>query len=654
VEPLSNLHPRRRRAWVIHGVVLLVLLSGPTVVSFLTTGITSVVTWPITRSLRFESNQFEIFNATLLMTYLIAVIGLNIAFRAGVLSIGHSAFVALGAYSVGILTTQAGWPFISAVVVGVLLCAVIGFVLSLPALRLGLFTLAMVTLGYAFIAHDLAVEWRGLTGGGDGLRGVSRPGIVSDVSAYYWLVLVALVLSYGLARKILRSPFGRSARAASLNVPAAQFMGINDYFTKTASFVISGMFAGLSGALFAPLVGFISPDALSVHLAVLILVMVLIGGAGTVAGPVLGAVILFRIPIELTRVVDDAGSMTLLFYGLVLLGTIILFPQGFIGGWWRLRARLERTRWLSDHASHPTTTSVPEGETSSRISSLIVEGGLSGDSENGPTGESATESAPVLEARGVSCTVGGVQAVRGLDMTVRSGEVHALIGPNGAGKTTFLNSVCGYVMPHEGSIVVKGQDITTWRPHARARLGVGRTYQTPLIFEEDSCIDNLVMALDRSRSATRATGSFLRPQGWREERRQYERAGDVLAAFGLADRAHAAAGNLPPGGRRSIELARIVGMEPDLVLLDEPAAGLSSSEILELGQVIEALRAAGVAVLLVEHNMGLVMKVADRVTVIDFGQLITAGPPEAVRANPLVQEAYLGTTARQAGGPTTD
>ncbi len=608
----------KKSGLILHLVLLAVALSGPHVVPRIISGFTSLVTWPLTQDLRFVDNRFEIFNTEILMLYLIAVLGLSILMQSGLMSIGHSALFGLGAYVVAIATVNHGWSFWVALPVAGLITGVVGLILGFPALRLGLFTLAMVTVGYAFVFEDLAIELRGFTGGADGLRGVKFPSAFGDLESFYWLVMIVTILAYAFSHNLIRSPFGRRSVAIEENPVAAQSLGISLYATKLQTFALSSVFAGVAGGLFAPLVTFVAPDSFTVNLAILLLLMVLVGGTGTVLGPLVGTVLLFRIPLEVERIVDQPGEVTLLVYGVVLLASVHLFPRGLMGAWWFIKSRFGGRR---------TPTELTE-RASPEVSRVIA-----------PIDQSETA---VLVAQGVVKNLGGVQALDGIDLSVESGTVHALIGPNGSGKTTFLNTISGYLQADEGSMFLFDREAGEDAAHIRAGAGLGRTFQTPFVFEGISCLENVMAALDQHRKQNLFAYMVRWPGARREERRRYHLALEILDAVGLRERADTAASALPPGERRLLELARVLGLQPSLVLMDEPAAGLTSGEIDELEEVIIGFRDAGIGVLLVEHHVEFVLGLADVVTVIDFGQVIARGTPDEVRDDPNVITAYLG------------
>ncbi|MGE3619363.1 MAG: ATP-binding cassette domain-containing protein [Acidimicrobiia bacterium] len=614
-----------RRGMVLHLVMLALLLAGPSIVAKVVSFTTSVVTWPLTQEIRIADNRFETFNTELLIIYIVGALGLNLLFQTGLLSIGHSALFALGAYTVAITTVDHGWSFWLAFPVAGLLTGLVGFVLSIPSLRLGVFTLAMVTIGYAFVAEDLAIEWKSLTGGGDGLRGIvepspfnANPPRVDTGIEFYWLLVIAVVVGYFVAHNLLRSPVGRSSKAIQENPVAAQSLGINPYVVKVRAFTVSSVYAGLAGALYAPLLGFVAPDSFTVNLSITLLLMVLFGGSGTLAGPVIGAILLFRIPLEVERLTDQSGEWSLLVYGIVLLISVHLVPQGLVSAWWWVRDR------LLGRAKGDEVRPRDRADVTAVLRDIESDG------------------TPMLAAVGIGKSYGGVRPLDEVDLAVRPGTVHALIGPNGSGKTTFLNTVSGYIAPDQGTLGLLGTDAKGTTPVNRARIGLARTFQTPYVFEGMSCLENVLVALDRHRAKSLWAYVVRWPGARREERAQYDRAVEILGAVGLGGRIADRAGDLPPGERRLLELARVIAIDPRLVLMDEPAAGLTSGEIEELEEVINGLRQSGIGVVLVEHHVDMVMRLADEITVIDFGRVIAHGPPSEIRDNPAVIAAYLG------------
>jgi ABC-type branched-subunit amino acid transport system ATPase component/ABC-type branched-subunit amino acid transport system permease subunit len=579
-------------------------------------GAGSLMTLPLTGDLRFADNNYEVFNAELLLIYLIAVFGLSHMLNAGLVSIGHSAMVGVGAYAMG-LSLDHGRSFWEGLVLAAVVTTLLGVPLGYPALRLGHWTLAMVTFAYTLVFQDVVNGARDITNGEDGLVGIGRPSEFKTLGSYYWLIVIGVVLAYVVSHNVTRSPTGRRVRAVAASETASTSVGINPRSTKLTAFVLGSLFAGVAGALYASLLGYITPTAFVSDLSLLFLLMVLLGGSGSLAGPIIGAILLFRIPLEVQRITPKAGEWTLIIYGSILLASVYLFPRGIVSGWWRLRSRFVHKAPIAERTADEHS-----------LASIIAR----------PVEDS---NAP-LRASEVRVALGGNQVLRGLDIELQYGQVHGLIGPNGSGKTTFLNVLCGYLTPDAGTSYLFGTPVSENRPDQRAAAGLARTFQTPLLFEKLSCLENVMVALDATERRNAFEYLVRLPPARRAERETYERGERILAAVGLERRAHDAAGDLPPGERRLLELARIVAIKPRVVLMDEPASGLNESEIDNLVRMIMTLRQSGLAVLVVEHHVELVREVCDKITVIDAGSLLAEGAPGEVLANPLVVSTYLG------------
>ena len=589
----------------------LLLVSGPERFAQVIGFFTSLLTFPFTQELVTEANRYEVRNAEILFVYIIVVVGLNLFFQIGYKSIGQSAPMLLGAYTFAIATGTHELPFVVGILIAVALSAAVSLLLALPVLRLGVFTMTMVTIGYAFVAEDLVYEWRGLTGGGNGLSSIARPSTFDSVESYYWVLAACAVLAVFIARNWLRSELGRAGKAVADNPVAAQSLGVNLRTVKLRSFVAAGAFAGFAGALFAPLYGFIAPDGFTVDQSILFVLMVLLGGSGTVWGPILGAVILFRVPLAVEEITDQPGEWSLAVYGVVLVASVSLLPNGLMSAIGRLR----RNR----------------GSEMADVNAASVDGLIDRQTD--------TERLDIADCR---FAIGGLQILDGVGLTAEPGRVTAIIGPNGSGKTTLLNVSSGFLNQQSGRLQLGSADISEYGPERRARSGLARTFQTPLLFEQMCCLDNVLVGLDQAERRS-TVPAILRTPGWRRrEKAKIQRATEILAALGLASRLFAAAGDLTPGERRLLEIGRVVAMQPALILMDEPAAGLTDSEIVVLEKLIEELTANGVGVVLVEHHVEMVMRLAHHVIALDFGQVIAEGSAEAVRHHPEVVRAYFG------------
>jgi branched-chain amino acid transport system ATP-binding protein/branched-chain amino acid transport system permease protein len=548
------------------------------------------------------------------------VLSLNLLYGyAGQFSFGHAGFWGVGAYTTALLTTSLGAPFwvdlpASAVVAGLL-----GVVVGFPALTLRGPYLAFATLGCGEIVRLVLLNWKEVTGGQDGIAAIPVAGLgplaFRSDGQFYYLVLAVLLLT-GLALHRLRhSRHGRAYVAIRESEIAASAMGVPIARMKIEAFVLSAMLAGVAGSLYAHLFRYVSPDVFTFDVSVGLMLMLLVGGVGTIAGAVVGAVLLTMLP-EMLRFTHE---YYMAIYGVGILVLLILVPDGLAG--------LGR-RWLRIREGPPADTAFP------------ATGGVV---PSRPRLGDAT--APLFVATDLTRTFGGLMALDAVSFAVRAGEIRGLIGPNGSGKTTCLNVLTGIYTPTRGSAHFHGVSILGRPPHVITALGIARTFQTIRVFPHLSALDN-VMVGQHCRTRAGVAGVVLRTGRARaEERKIAGVAGRALARVGLGDRQGVAAGRLAYGERRLLEIARALATEPELLLLDEPAAGLNPHETERLMRLIEQLRDDGLTLIVVEHNMRLVMGVCDHITVLDFGKKLTEGSPEDVRVHPAVIEAYLGREA---------
>lgn len=537
-------------------------------------------------------------------------VGLNLLLGlTGQVSFGHVGFYAIGSYSVAILTGQAGWGFWPAWLAGAVIAAATGALLALPALRVKGPGLAMVTIAFGFIVEHGAVEWRALTGGQNGLMGIAQPSLPGVDGGERALALIALaVLGVALAAyaRIARGNWGAAMRAVRDSETAAASVGIEPLVVKTVAFAFSAALAGLAGGLFAPLQGMVTPGMFSFLQSILFVLVVMIGGAGSIAGPVVGAVVVGLLP----ELLSSLENLRLLFFGMLLLVVLWVAPQGIVGVVTRVLRRLHSGHAMA--AADTAAVRLPQRADGTRHGLL---------------------------AEGLSMVFGGVRAVDNLSFEIRAGAVTSLIGPNGAGKSTVLNMLSGYYRPRAG-----GRKLGTAELHARgachsARQGIARTYQTSQLFGGMSAADNVAIALGGGRLGMLfGTARFTAPAI-----RQQARA--LLSACGYRGDPDASAADLAHVDRRLVEIARALATRPAVLLLDEPAAGLSREDKSSLGWLLRRIADSGIAVGLVEHDMSLVMDVSDHIVVIDAGQRLAIGAPAEIRADPAVRRAYLGDAA---------
>lgn len=542
----------------------------------------------------------------------IAVIGLNILLGlSGQMSLGQSGFYALGAYGSAILATTYGWQLLPSMMVGLGVTTLAGILVGLIALRTRGLYLAMATLAFGFIVEILVQRWTSLTGGTMGLMAVPQidfGNFKMGPTYFFWTAAGVLLLLQIASDYVFDSAIGRRLRAIKESEAFAGTIGLNVPLWRTFVFAASAILAGVSGILFAHMDGYISSDAFNIRLTISLLIAAVIGGLGHSYGPLLGTAILLGIA-EMLASLPDIGQ---LIYGAILLVVLLLFPEGAIGLVKRAFSFKVRP-WLSGRMF--ADRSIPWSLKRPQPASLCVEG--------------------------LTKTYVGVTALQDVGLVVQPGTIHALIGPNGAGKSTLINIIAGLYEADAGQISLNGRDVMKTPAHRRARMGIVRTFQNLQLIDSVDVVSNVMLGVTPRRSILIDFADWL--IGSSHEEAERHQAYSLLNFLGLAEFAHHFPSNLSYGHRKLVELARAMAQKPSVLLLDEPVAGLNPEEARAIADVVRLLRDAGVAVLIVEHNMEFVMGISDTVTVLDFGHRIAAGPPAIVQNDPIVIRAYLGT-----------
>lgn len=557
----------------------------------------------------------------LLLAFLLALQSVSwniISGYTGYISLGHSVFLGLGGYVAAILAVRSGVNPLVFAPVGAVVVTVVAVLVGAVVLRRRSHAFVIITIALLLSTQAVFTNWKSLTGGSNGLT-LSLPPWSTDIQAlpFYYLFLVVLGLTLLFSAQLRRRKLGTGLVAIREDEGKAAAIGVNVALYKIIAFACSAFFVGLAGGVYAYYQSFLNPLGMfSILSSVMIVLAALVGGRGTLFGPVVGAFLL-QLASEAATVYGGGSQSRVLVFGVLLVLVVLFMPAGLLPtlGWW----------WERRHATETTYTdqigALGRGrlELRERERRVVPEG----------------QEAPVLlDVRGVSKSFGGLRAVDRADLQVREGSVTALIGPNGSGKTTLFNLVTGVMRADDGEVWFDGRRVDALAPHRRGHLGLGRTFQVTRLFDSMSVLENVVAPVAETSARTMLAGAVSGVEA--------ERARHLLDYVGMGAFAAQRAGALSYGQKKLVELAQVLMTEPRLVLLDEPAGGINPSLVERLSEMIRDLNAQGVSFLVVEHNIPMVLGLCDPVYVFARGSAICQGPPDVVRNDPAVLEAYLG------------
>ncbi|MDQ6525225.1 ATP-binding cassette domain-containing protein [Nocardioides sp. LHD-245] len=523
-------------------------------------------------------------------------------------SVAQGAFVSFGAYAIGIGVLRYEWSWTFACLVGIGLAAVAGLLVGLLSMRVSDDYLAIATFALQIVVTSSLDNFHDLTGGSYGLPGVPVAEVFGLAFDTPWMSVasaaVVLAICFEVSRRIASSPFGLVLRASGQDEGAARALGKRPAASKVVVVALSAALAALAGAVYASYLGYILPSTFDIHFSILLLSMVIIGGSGSLIGPIAGATLMIALPEVLNNLGATSSTVVYVrefFFGVVLLLVIVVLRRGMF---------VPRRSHDTAASTVPVAPEVPAGA--------------------------------VLEARGLSVSFGGIKAVTDVDLTLRPGSVTGIVGPNGAGKTTLFDLVTGAQVAQTGSVSIDGAVKDDRGISGRARDGLLRSFQGLRLFAELSVLENVMVAVPLGRDETMLTALLLRRRTRAAQRRARAEALAVLEDVGLTDGLDRRARDLSYAEQKLLSLARVIAARPSVVMLDEPASGLDPATLQRMTTLVRRLADEGRSVCMVEHNTKVLAELSDEMVFLHLGQVLAVGPPEEITTAPELASIYFG------------